>query len=65
MKGVGTNDQRLVRVIVTQKDRHLRPIAARFLEKFKATIKVWVCEDTSGDYRKLLETVLDHFANLN
>lgn len=62
MKGVGTNDDDLVRLVCTQKERALKPAAARFLMDYKKTLKAWVADETSGDYKKILVTVLDNFA---
>jgi len=63
MKGAGTNDDALIRIVVSQKDRHLRSIATAFRIKYKATLAKWVEDDTSGDFKKLLISVLKHHAN--
>jgi len=61
MKGVGTYDQELIRIVAAQKDRRLKSIAKAFLHKNKSTLRTWVHDDTSGDYRKLLELTILNF----
>jgi len=61
MKGVGTEDLALVRIVATQKNRLLRPIAATFLHKYRSTLRTWIRDDTSGQYCKILEmTVMNY-----
>jgi annexin A7/11 len=61
MKGLGTSDRRLIRIIVTQKDSRLRAINKYFLDKYNKTLKFWIDEDTSGSYRVLAKTVVALF----
>jgi len=54
MKGAGTNDSSLIRVIVSRSEIDLENIKKEFLAKYKKPLKTWINEDTSGDYRKVL-----------
>jgi len=62
MKGLGTSDQKLIRIVTSQKSRNrLRDIGAVFLHKYKSTLKTWTDDDTSGDYRRILAKTLEIF----
>jgi len=54
MKGGGTNDSSLIRVIVTRSEIDLENVKKEFLTKYKKTLATWIKDDTSGDYEKLL-----------
>jgi len=54
MKGLGTDNAALIRIIVTRSELDLENIKAEFLKKYGETLASWVEDDTSGDYRKLL-----------
>jgi len=54
MKGVGTNDAALIRLITTQRGRHLKEAGKYFLEVNRKPISTWVADETSGDYKNLL-----------
>jgi len=54
MKGMGTNDTDLIRLITTQRGRHLKAAGKYFLEVNRKTISAWVADETSGDYKSIL-----------
>jgi len=54
MKGAGTNDSDLIRLITTQRGRHLKAAGKYFLEVNRKTISAWVGDETSGDYKTIL-----------
>ena len=54
MKGAGTNDNDLIRLITTQRGRHLKAAGKYFLEVNRKTVGAWVADETSGDYKALL-----------
>jgi hypothetical protein len=54
MKGMGTNDTDLIRLITTQRGRHLKAAGKYFLEVNRKTISAWVADETSGDYKAIL-----------
>jgi len=62
MKGAGTKDTMLVRLVCTQKGRGLKQVNERFLMDHKKTLLEWVKSETSGDYRKTLVKVLEVFS---
>jgi annexin A7/11 len=62
MKGLGTNDKELIRIIVSQKERHLKAAAERFLQDNKKTLRKWVESECSGDYKKILVATIQNFA---
>jgi len=61
MKGVGTNDNALIRYLVIQKNRLLRFINSAFLFKYKSTLRNWIHDDTSGEYRSVLKLTVINF----
>ncbi|XP_006830754.1 PREDICTED: annexin A13 [Chrysochloris asiatica] len=58
MKGVGTDEETLIRIIVTRAEVDLRGIKAKFQEKYQKSLSDMVQSDTSGDFRKLLVALL-------
>jgi hypothetical protein len=54
MKGMGTNDTDLIRLITTQRGRHLKAAGKYFLEVNRKTISAWIGDETSGDYKNIL-----------
>jgi len=58
MQGMGTNDSDLIRLLTTQRGRHLKAAGKHFLEVNKKTISAAVTDETSGDYRMILVKML-------
>ncbi|CAK8673170.1 unnamed protein product [Clavelina lepadiformis] len=54
MKGLGTKDDALVRVVVSRCEVDMVEIKEQFLAMFKKTLPSYIKDDTSGDYKKLL-----------
>jgi len=56
MKGFSTNDEKLIRVVVSRCEIDLMNVVQVFGERFGAgkTLKNWIESETSGDYRTLL-----------
>jgi hypothetical protein len=54
MKGVGTEDDKLIRLLCSQRGRHLKAAGKHFLEVNRKSISAWVGEETSGDYKTIL-----------
>jgi len=54
MKGMGTDDEKLIRLLTTQRGRHLKAAGKHFLEVNRKTISAWVADETSGDYKAIL-----------
>ncbi|XP_022079519.1 annexin-B12-like [Acanthaster planci] len=58
MKGAGTDEDTLIRVIVTRSEIDLVEIKKAFLEKYHKTLSKMVEHDTSGDFKRLLLAVI-------
>uniref|UniRef100_A0A8C5P4Q4 Annexin n=1 Tax=Jaculus jaculus TaxID=51337 RepID=A0A8C5P4Q4_JACJA len=58
MKGVGTDEETLIRIIVTRAEVDLQGIKAKFQEKHQKSLSDMVRSDTSGDFQKLLLALL-------
>jgi len=54
MKGLGTDDRTLKRIVTTRCEIDLGNIKAEFAHKYKKTLPEWVASETHGHYRKLL-----------
>ncbi|XP_050001176.1 annexin A13 [Alexandromys fortis] len=58
MKGMGTDEKTLIRIIVTRAEVDLQGIKAKFQEKYQKSLSDMVRSDTSGDFQKLLVALL-------
>lgn len=58
MKGLGTDDKTLIRVIISRSEIDLVQIKQCFLELTKQTLWRWLKDDCSGDYKKLLQAIV-------
>ncbi|XP_069741921.1 annexin A7-like [Narcine bancroftii] len=58
MKGLGTSDSTLIRVIVTRSEIDLVQIKQAFWEKYQKTLSKMVESDTSGDYKRMLLAII-------
>ncbi|KAK3083430.1 hypothetical protein FSP39_022409 [Pinctada imbricata] len=58
MKGLGTKDRDLIRVIVSRAEIDMVQIKACFLEMTKQTLWNWIDQDCSGDYKKILQAIV-------
>lgn len=58
MKGLGTNDTTLIRVIVTRAEIDLQYIKAEYRNKYGKTLNDAVYSETSGHYRTFLLSLL-------
>ncbi|KAM3963448.1 annexin B13 [Aphomia sociella] len=54
MKGLGTNDRQLIRVMVTRCEVDLGDISDMFQNKYGETLASWIEGDCSGHYKKCL-----------
>jgi len=64
IKGMGTNDSKLIRCIITQKERHLQKIAEHYLGEYGQSLESDIKGDTSGDYERALIAIMDNWAPL-
>lgn len=58
MKGLGTKDSDLIRIIVTRSEIDMVQIKEVFLAQNKKTLWKWIEEDCSGDYREMLQRIV-------
>ncbi|KAK6181663.1 hypothetical protein SNE40_009474 [Patella caerulea] len=54
MKGLGTDDNTLVRIVVSRCEVDMVQIKEEFQKNYKQTLGMFIQDDTSGDYRKAL-----------
>ncbi|XP_022819537.1 annexin B9-like isoform X2 [Spodoptera litura] len=58
MKGLGTNDRQLIRIMVTRSEIDLGDISDAFQAKYGETLQSWIEGDCSGHYKKGLLALL-------
>ncbi|XP_070182546.1 annexin A6-like [Littorina saxatilis] len=58
-KGMGTNDEQLIRIVVSRSEVDLPAIKAKFQERHKKSLKAAIESETSGDYRKALIKIVE------
>lgn len=58
MRGLGTDDHALIRLIVSRSEDDMTQVKKSFNLIFKASLDEFIEDDTSGDYRKLLLELL-------
>lgn len=54
MKGMGTDDATLIRVVVTRAEIDMQYIKSEFVRKYKKSLEEMISSDTSGSYKKFL-----------
>ena len=54
MKGMGTDDGALIRIVVSRCEIDLGSIKAEYEKRYHRTLQSAITGDTSGDYRKAL-----------
>ncbi|VDP69764.1 unnamed protein product [Echinostoma caproni] len=59
MKGLGTNDGMLIRIVVTRCEVDMGRIKHEFYVENRKTLARWISDDTSGDYRRLLLALIN------
>lgn len=57
MKGAGTKDSTLIRVVVTRSEIDLVQIKQAFVQMYQTSLSSMIAGDTSGDYRKMLVAI--------
>lgn len=58
MKGIGTNDDQLIRIIVVRSEIDLLDIKEAFERMYNESLKSWIKGDTSGHYKHCLYTLI-------
>jgi len=62
MKGAGTDDAALIRIIASQRFRTLRDMCAIYLNRHSVSLKKAVADELSGDYKKLIVAVVERIS---
>ncbi|BFZ03025.1 hypothetical protein BsWGS_06064 [Bradybaena similaris] len=61
MKGLGTDDRTLIRIVVSRCEVDMKQIKAEFQRRYGQTLEAFVRDDISGDYRNLIQSLItDH-----
>jgi len=58
MKGLGTNDDDLIRAAVTRSEVDMEEIKQRFQHMYKQPLSKFISDDVSGDYKKILLAIV-------
>ena len=58
MKGIGTNDDALIRVIVTRAEIDLHTIKMEFQRLYNENLEDMISSDTSGNYQRFLLAIV-------
>ncbi|VDI60037.1 Hypothetical predicted protein [Mytilus galloprovincialis] len=58
MKGLGTDDDTLCRVLVSRCEVDMVQIKEEFQKKYKQTLAMFISDDVSGDYKDLCLALL-------
>ncbi|XP_005101297.1 annexin-B12 isoform X2 [Aplysia californica] len=61
MKGLGTDDRTLIRVIVSRCEVDMKQIKAEFQKRYGQGLEAFVRDDVSGDYRKLMLALISGY----
>ncbi|XP_075219954.1 annexin A13-like [Lycorma delicatula] len=59
MIGLGTNDEKLIRIIATQSDAELKQIKNKYKQLYSRSLESSIDEETSGFYEKVLLRVIE------
>lgn len=59
MNGLGTSDTTLIRVVVTRAGIDMEDIKKEYVQEYKTSLKDYIHDDTSGDYRTFLLNLLE------
>jgi len=54
MKGLGTDDRTLIRIVISRCEVDMVEIKREFAQRYHKSLARFIDEDTSGDYRKML-----------
>lgn len=62
MKGAGTDDDTLIRIIVSRSEVDLEDVKSAFFDKYEQTLSAFVDDDCGGDYKKMLLGLINQSA---
>ncbi|XP_070544353.1 annexin A7-like isoform X2 [Ptychodera flava] len=58
MKGLGTDDDTLIRVVVSRCEKDMEQIKHEFQRMYSQPLSQFIADDTSGDYKKILLAIV-------
>ena len=58
MKGLGTDDNTLIRIVIARSEIDLEDIKDRFFDMYNKSLKKMILDDCSGYYKKLLVAIV-------
>ena len=58
MKGMGTSDDELIRILVSRSEIDLNQIKDKFETDYNGDLGSWIADDTSGNYKLILLAIL-------
>ncbi|XP_012267116.2 annexin B9-like isoform X1 [Athalia rosae] len=59
MKGIGTQDNRLIRLVVTRCEVDMEEIKQAFAQQYGKSLEDFIADDCSGDYKKCLLALVE------
>ena len=65
MKGIGTNEGVLIEIIGTRNNQEIQMIKAEFQKNYGKSLESWVQDETSGNLRRLLISLLQANRSMN
>ena len=65
MKGIGTNEGVLIEIIGTRNNQEMKLIKEEFQKNYGNSLEAWVKGDTSGNFRKLLISLIQANRSMN
>ncbi|CAH8545940.1 unnamed protein product [Dicrocoelium dendriticum] len=54
MEGAGTNDKKLIRIVVSRAEVDMGDIKREFVKQYDKPLATWITDDTTGDYKRML-----------
>ncbi|ONM54834.1 Annexin D5 [Zea mays] len=64
MKGLGTDDKTLIRVVVTRTEIDMQYIKAEYFKKYKKPLAEAIHSETSGNYRTFLLSLVGYVSTM-
>ena len=58
MKGMGTADDRLIRIVIGRSEIDLEEIKERFFDMYNKSLKKMITDDISGNYKRLIVAIV-------
>jgi len=62
LKGIITNDDKLIRIVLAQRERNLAQIGDWFMHEYKKALKHFIKDDCSGAFKNSLVDIVEFYA---